>query len=106
MLGLIVGALAGFGIGTVLVLVINDRSLTGSRDQLLTYIFGLPGLLSIPGAVLGAFSAIARYADDADAPVRVDEHGRTVVDPEMASSTGQPVDPDAGQPAGNVRPRA
>jgi hypothetical protein len=105
-LGLIAGALVGFAIGTVLVLVVNDPSLTGSRDHLLTYIFGLPGLLSVPGAVLGAFSSIARYADEADAPVRVDEQGHTVVDPELASATGQPVDPDAAQRAEHAQPRA
>ncbi len=105
-LGLIVGAVVGFTIGAVLVLVVNDRSLTGSRDELLTYIFGLPGLLSVPGAVFGAFSSIARYADDADTPVRVDEQGHAVVDPESASSTAQPDDPDAARRAVHAGPRA
>jgi hypothetical protein len=105
-LGLIAGALCGFVIGTLLVVIVNQRSLTGSRDELFTYLFGLPGLLSVPGAVLGAFSAIARYADDADTPVRIDERGNAVVDPKLASSTAQASDPDAGRRAQHARPRA
>jgi hypothetical protein len=105
-MGLIVGALVGFSIGTLLVLVVNERSLTGSRDELFTYLFGLPGLLSVPGGVLGAFAAIARYADDADTPVRLDERGNPVVDARLASSTGQADDPHAGARAEQAQPRA
>ena len=78
-LGILVGAAIGFVIGTFLVLSVNQPSLTGSRTHVFTYLFGLPGLLSVPGAVFGALFYVARYADVADAPVRVDEHGRPVV---------------------------
>ena len=105
-LGLIVGAGCGFAIGSLLVLLVNDPSLTGSRNDVFTWLFGLPGLLSVPGGVLGAFSAVARYADDADTPVRVDERGHAVVESERASSTGQPADPDAGERMQEAGPRA
>jgi hypothetical protein len=88
-LGILVGAAIGFAIGTFLVLTVNQPSLTGSRTHVFTYILGLPGLLSVPGAVFGALFSVARYADDADTPVRVDEQGRPVVDPSMTSSTAE-----------------
>jgi hypothetical protein len=65
-LGILVGAAVGFAIGTFLVLAVNQPSLTGSRTHVFTYLFGLPGLLSVPGAVFGALFSVARYADDAD----------------------------------------
>jgi hypothetical protein len=66
-LGILVGAVIGFAIGTFLVLTVNQPSLTGSRTHVFTYIFGLPGLLSVPGAVFGALLSVARYADERDA---------------------------------------
>jgi len=88
-LGILVGAAIGFAIGTFLVLTVNQPNLTGSRTHVFTYLFGLPGLLSVPGAVFGALFYVARYADDADAPVRLDERGRPVVDPSLTSTTAE-----------------
>lgn len=88
-LGIIAGAAIGFMIGAVLVLAISDPRITGSRTEVFTYLFGLPGLLSVPGAVFGALASIARYANDADAPVSVDERGHARVDPERASTTAE-----------------
>ena len=62
-LGILVGAAIGFVIGTFLVLSVNQPSLTGSRTHVFTYLFGLPGLLSVPGAVFGALFSVAREPD-------------------------------------------
>jgi hypothetical protein len=107
-LGILVGAAIGFAIGTFLVLTVNQPHLTGSRTHGFTYLFGLPGLLSIPGAVFGALFYVARYADDADAPVRVDEQGRPGVDPSLASATAerQPAQGRSGRAGRPPRRRA
>jgi hypothetical protein len=86
-LGILVGGAIGFSIGTLLVLLVGDATITGRRDDVFTYIFGLPGLLSVPAGVVGAFVSLFRYADDPDVPVRTGAHGETVVDPDLVSST-------------------
>jgi hypothetical protein len=103
-LGLIVGALIGFTIGALLVIGVNDPRITGSRTNVFTFLFGLPGLLSVPGAVFGSLASIARYANDADAPVSVDERGRPVVHPEMASTTAEDPEPGLEPRAPGARP--
>lgn len=87
LLGMLVGAAVGFAVGTALVLIVNNPTITGHRTDIFTYVFGLPGMLSIPFGVVGAFSILFRYADDPDTPVHTGAHGETVIDLEQSSAT-------------------
>jgi hypothetical protein len=90
-LGILVGAAIGFATGTFLVLTANQPSLTGSRTHVVTFVFGLPGLLSGPGAVFGALFSVARYADERDVDqgrsARAERPARRSAMPPRTSST-------------------
>ena len=91
-LGMLVGAAIGFSVGTALVIGVNEPNITGHRTDIFTYLFGLPGLLSIPFGVVGAFTALFRHADDPDAPVHVGPHGETEIHIEQTSATAREAD--------------
>jgi hypothetical protein len=92
---------AAYLAGACVVVVVNWPHITGSRTDPFVYLFGLPSLGSVPGAVLGAILALVRFADDRDEPVRVDGHGDVTFEPATLSATADrpPLrDPRAGRP--------
>jgi hypothetical protein len=64
------GALAGIVVGLIAVLVLSRPRFSGSPADSAVFLFGLPPLLLVGGAVVGFLLGAAPEAEDVDAPVR------------------------------------
>jgi hypothetical protein len=64
------GALSGLVLGGLIVLLVDAPRATGSGDNPVVWVFGLPGFLAIAGTVIGWVAAGLPSAEVVDAPVR------------------------------------
>lgn len=96
LLGIVVGGLIGLAIGVAAILVWHSRQ-SGSWHDASVYVFGMPWLLLVGGAVIGGLLATAPEAEEVDAPVRdreaVESGERRASADERGQTAGSPVQP-------------
>jgi hypothetical protein len=93
----------GYAIGAGFVLVVDRARYSGNASDIVVWLVGLPIMLAIAGAVIGALVAAWQSAEDVDAPLRVprfERQGRAATS-EQGQLPGSPVPPhydDSGIP--------
>jgi hypothetical protein len=96
LLGIVAGGLIGLAVGLAAVVVWHSRQ-SGSWHDASVYVFGLPWLLLIGGAVIGGLLATAPAAEDSDAPIRdrqaAEAGERRAAADEQGQTAGSPVQP-------------
>jgi hypothetical protein len=96
LLGIVVGGLIGLVLGVVAIVVWHARQ-SGSWHDVSVYLFGLPWLLLVGGAVIGGLLATAPAVEEVDAPVRdrraVESGQRGASTDEQGQTAGSQVQP-------------
>ncbi len=75
-LAILIGAAIGYGLGACFVVLVDRARYSGGDSDLLVWLFGLPTLLAIAGAVIGSLVAAWPTVEDVDAPIRVGRFAR------------------------------